>query len=168
MATQTYMSQQEVKLIYSEAAQEIIEIGRKHHYRFRVIGSGLVPEKPFYQGAWWFETVLEPPAGKNILDLLNRYGVAYKGIVVAHEVSLVEVPDVKEKEKTDFKIAAPSIPATQISESAMNNVMTAVAAGVVAFVGLLGLLLVELVLHDPAVIVVLEDDTWLEIANYYE
>ncbi len=157
MNTQTYMSQ-EVKLVFSEAAQKAIEIGRRYHYRFRVVGSGEVPEKPFYQGAWYFEPVLEPPVGKNILDLLKRSGVAYKGIVMAHEVSLVEAPAVKENEKTDFKIALPSIPATDIVEIVAKIAMG--MAMVAAFIFLA-------ILRDPAVIIVLEDDTWLETCNYY-
>ena len=88
MNTQTYMSQ-EVKLVYSDMAQQAIELGYVRHYRFRVVGSGEVPKKPFYQGSWWFEPVNEPPFGKEILDYLKQSGVAYKGIVVAHEVSLV-------------------------------------------------------------------------------
>ena len=160
MDTQTYMSQ-EVKLVYSEAAQTAIDLGRMYHYRFRVVGSGPVPEKPFYQGAWWFEPVLEPPAGKNILELLNRSGVAYKGIVVAHEVSLVEVPAAKEKEISDFKIASPSIP----NDTAWGET---IATGLLFMVPLMIELFTQLIMLDPAVIVVFEDDVWVEICFYYE
>lgn len=156
MNTQTYMSQ-EVKLVFSEAAQKAIEVGSQYHYRFRVVGSGELPEKPFYQGAWWFEPVLEPPVGKNILDLLEQSGVAYKGIVVAHEVSLVEAPAVEEKQKTE--IALPSIPANEITE-----IVGAIAMGIFAVVGFIFLA----ILKDPAVIVILDDGVWLEVCNYYE
>src|SRR6266496_4739773 len=162
MNVQTYMSQS-VKLVYSDAARKAIEAGRHNHYRFRVIGSGEVPEKSFYQGAWWFEPVREPPAGKEILDVLKRSGVAYKGIVVAHEVTLVEVPEKQETKKEDFKVHQnnPSIPNELPVADILGSALTVFGSALLVVVPVLLELFVQMILIDPAVIVVLEDNTWL-------
>jgi hypothetical protein len=169
MNTQTHMSQS-AKLIYSDVAQKAIEAGCRNHHRFRVVGSGGVPEKPFYQGGWWFEPVREPPAGKEILDVLKRSGVVYKGIVVAHEVTLVEVPEKQETKTEDFKIHPnnPSIPNELAVADILGSALAVFGSVLLVVVPVFLELFVQMILIDPAVIVVLEDNTWLEICFYYE
>ena len=90
----------QVKFVYSDVAQRAIEIGRKNHMRFNVVGYGKVPDKPFFRGKWWFEPVKEAPEiAKSRISILKSAGITFKGFMIAHEIELVE----SKEEKTDFK-----------------------------------------------------------------
>jgi len=151
----------QVKFVYSEIAQEAIEIGRKHHMPFSVIGYGEIPTRPFFRGKWWFEPAKEAPEkARKQIAVLKASGITFKGYLVAHEIELIE----KKEEKTDFKIIQSSIPPTQKSgsdflASALKFTFT---AGLVMFA------MLPMALIDPVIIGVCEDGTWLSILTYYK
>src|SRR5687768_14066312 len=148
----------QTQLITPEARKAIL-VGRSNHWRFRVLGQGDMPAESFYKDQWVFEphtTVPNiPKEGYPMLDALRRSGVHFKGYVIAHEAPrLLAAP--KEAPKPDVKKTPDILPATQNFDF---------------FVMLLPLifeLLFRVVLLDPALIVVLEDGTWLQVMTWYE
>jgi hypothetical protein len=145
----------QTKLYFSEVAERAIKEGEKHLYRFKIVGYGPVPEKPYNQGFWYIEPVAKPPRGARRIKLLMDAGVRIKGIVVAHEAKT-----------DDFKINLPSIPNETWRE--IGEIALKVFLGMGLVVGFIALAFLNICLNDPAVIVILEDNTWLEVENYYE
>lgn len=141
------------QFIYSDLAEKAIEIGRQKHWRFKVVGYGQVPNRPFYRGAWWFEPVKELPDGKDRLDALRASGIDFKGFVVAHEVVLVET-----KPETKIQTQTPDI------LPVLGDVFKIVGQVTLSLL----LLTAQAVLIDPALIVILEDGTWLEVMTWYD
>ncbi|MBL8049618.1 MAG: hypothetical protein JNM46_00210 [Anaerolineales bacterium] len=143
--------------IISYEARRAIQVGYKNHWRFRVVGQGEVPVQPFYKDEWVFEPVNVPQVAQDRIETLKRFGFSFKGFVIAHEAPrLLPAPAPK---KQDFK----------------NNQTVGILPDVEALLGnlLKGLLffltfIFQVALLDPALIVVLEDGTWLEVMTWYE
>lgn len=123
--------------IISYQARQAIAIGRQNHWRFKVTQK---------RDEWVYETVEVPQVGKDRIDALRRAGVRINGFVVGHEAPrLLTAP--KEEKKHDFKITPVSIPdLSWMLELVVTLFFSA--------------------LLDPALIVVLEDGTWLEVMNW--
>ena len=145
--------------IISQQARQAILAGRRIHQRFKVVGHGDLPEEPFYKDEWWFETIQTmPDKGKACLEELQRAKVHIKGMVIAHEAPrLLTAPKATPK-KEDFEVPAnPILPAVEVVASVFVTILLVVFG--LAF---------RAVLLDPALIVVLEDGTWLEVMTWYE
>lgn len=139
-------------MLITNQARKSILIGRQNHWRFKVVGSGDLPEVPTYKENWWFEPTTTPDMGRERIEALRASGVQIKGILIAHEApKLLPAPkaEPKPEPKQDFKIS-PIV--SQITEFLL------------AFL----LLFVQVILIDPALIVVLDDGTWLEVMTWYE
>ena len=150
----------QVKFVYSEIAQEAIEIGRKHHMPFSVVGYGEIPTRPFYRGKWWFEPVKEAPEkARKQIAVLKASGITFKGYIVAHEIELLE----KKEEKLDFKVQ-PSIPPS--NKTGSDFLVSALKFTLTA--GFVMIAMLPMVLIDPVIIGVCEDGTWLNILTYYK
>lgn len=144
--------------IISPEVKRAIDLAYKEHWRFRVVGHGELPKEPSYKNQWWFIPTTTPEKGKDRLDTLRRAGVRFKGIVVAHEAPRMLVAP----KETDFKVnPSPSIPATNISASDL-------ASGLAMGLSILISVVFQAILLDPALIVILEDNTWLEVMTWYE
>lgn len=142
--------------IISYEARKAVQVGYDNHWRFRVVGQGDVPEKSYYKDEWIFDPVEAPVVAQDRLSALRRSGVQIKGFVIAHEAPrLLSAP----APKTDFKVAS--------TPDILPDVGTAI--GKIA-TGLLWvfLFIFQVALLDPALIVVLEDGTWLEVMTWYE
>jgi hypothetical protein len=144
--------------IISSEAKRAIDLAYKEHWRFRVVGHGELPKEPSYKDQWWFIPTADPEHGKDRIDVLRRAGVRFKGIVVAHEAPRMLVAP----KEPDFKInPSPSIPATNKSTG---DLASGLAMGLVLLISVV----FQALLLDPALIVVLEDGTWLEVTTWYE
>lgn len=146
----------------TRTASQAILVGRRYHWRFRVVGFGEAPEKPVYQSGWWLETIPEAPRmAQDRLLALKRANIPVKHIVIAHEApKLLANPEPKK----DFKIT-PIL--SEIGKVLGVLTLASAAAAASAIVAPLFLLL-SVVLVDPALIVILEDGTWIEVATWYE
>lgn len=151
-------------LIYSQEALKAIKIGCVNHMWFKVVGCGGFPHEPYYKDEWWFVPLkpgeIIPPEGEIRLELLRGAGVRIKGLVIAHEAPKVlpaPKPGDKEKQKTNTATSSTLLPILEV--------ITAVLGAIFM---VFGMILIRAILIDPALIVVLEDGTWLEIMTWYE
>jgi len=144
--------------IISPEAKRAIDLAYKEHWRFRVIGQGELPKEPSYKDQWWFQPITEPEKGKDRIAALRRAGVPIKGLVIAHEAPRL--------------LSAPKEPDSKINTSIPNlgAPSSDLASGLLMGLVLLGSLVFQALLVDPALIVVLNDDahTWLEVMTWYE
>lgn len=143
--------------IISYEARRAIQIGYENHWRFRAVGQGEVPTESFYREEWVFEPIKAPQVAQDRIEKLKQSGIRFKGFVIAHEAPrLLSAPAPK---KQDFK------------NNQTNNILPDVEAFFGALLkGFLFLLtlIFQVALLDPALIVVLEDGTWLEVMTWYE
>ena len=158
-----------VTFVYSELAQEVIAIGRKNHWRFRVIGYGEAPTETVYQSGWSLTTLPEAPRiAQDRLFALKAAGVGVKALIIAHELpNFVVGPE----PKSDFNFEPILSGLTKIAKGvgivALATTATVAIAAAAAIVAPI-LLIFTAVLVDPAIIIICEDGTWVEILNYYE
>jgi hypothetical protein len=150
-------------IIYSPYATKAVAAGDQHHMGFRVVGCGEVPHESFYQDEWWYQPVDSestiPESGLKRLEILKKAGIKIKGAVIAHEAPRLlcaptPEPETKKHPSTDRGV-----------EFDLLRVLGAVLSGLLM---VLGIFLVAAIRIDPALIVVLEDDTWLEVMTWYE
>jgi hypothetical protein len=143
--------------IISYDARKAVQVGYDNHWRFRVVGQGEVPAESFYRDEWVFEPIKAPQVAQDRIEKLKQSGIRFKGFVIAHEAPrLLSAPAPK---KNDFK----------------NNQTSGILPDAEALFGnlLKGFLffltfVFQVALLDPALIVVLEDGTWLEVMTWYE
>jgi hypothetical protein len=135
--------------IISPEAKKAINVGRAEHWRFRV-----TQKKP----EWVYEEVDETNIGLDRIKALRAAGVGIKGVAIGNEApKLVPAPKVEPRvePKPDFKNTSQIVPD-------MSGFFEVLFLGV----GLMFQLLFQLMVLDPALIVVLDDGTWLEVATW--
>jgi hypothetical protein len=137
--------------LISPLQREAIAEGERHHYRFTAVTEGN------YKVGWVYERVTKAPEiASSRIKTLETARIRVCEILIAHEAPRVLPAPKVETKKSDFKIA-PILP----------DLETFIGFAVQAFI-LFGSLFFQLLLLDPAIVVVLEDGTWLEVCNYYE
>ena len=158
------------QLVRSRYATEALTIARKRGMTMKVVGQGDVPLEPFYGDEWWFEPVTPestiPPEGLRRLDALIKGGVPIKGLVIAHEAPrLLSAPPKAPETDLQGRKKAKTGEALQIDWLGVLGVLGAVLTSIFLVFGYVFTTAISL---DPALIVVLEDDTWLEAMTWYE
>lgn len=151
--------------LISIEARKAVMLGWQNHMMFRVIDGGEVPHEPYYKDQWWFETLkseaILPLEGEKRLELFRKAGIKIQSVVIAHEAPRIlsaPKPVVKEPQKST-------------TADTLNNllpVLATIVAAVGAVLGLFAMLFVRAILIDPALIVVLEDGTWVEVMTWVE
>jgi hypothetical protein len=151
--------QMDTFIISQETRRAMLAI-RQIHGRASVVRQGELPLKPFYEDQWWYETIhTVPDVAKPAVDALQRARVHIKGMVIAHEAPrLLTAPKEAPNKEEDFKVQDnPILPAVEAVASIFVTILLIVFG--LAF---------RVVLLDPALIVVLEDGTWLTVMTWYE
>ncbi len=159
----------------SQDTKDVMSLARKKHWGFRVLGDrGMIPN-PIFLFGWWFipleqdKLVIPARANRRVQELLNA-GVRIKGVIVAHQSTYClpapkaepkPKPQPKPKKELDWQ---PLIKTITVALQITLGMATAVlyAVGIVLSVG------VQMILIDPALIVVLEDGTWVEVMSWNE
>ena len=161
--------QKSFHIVRSRHATEALAIARKRGMTMRVVGQGDVPLEPFYRDEWWYESVTQestiPAEGLRRIKELKKAGVLTKGIVIAHEAPrLLSAPPTNPHESVrnrDFTGA-------QTGEIDVQRILSVIGAVLMSVFTVFGFVLITAIRLDPALIVVLQDDTWLEILTWYE
>jgi hypothetical protein len=163
--------------LYSNEVQQAINLGREHHYRFRVVGKNGTIDKPLPKEGWWYYPATDIPRNaQKRVDMLDKSGVSIKQVIIGHEASrLLKAPpkpnlipikkaeiQKPKKDPVDLSIVADVLATT--FKLALG--VATVAVGITVWI--MGAALSTALMLDPTVIVVLEDGTWLECMSWYE
>jgi len=154
-------------IVYSPLAVKAIAEGRKRHMVFGVRGQGEIPEEPFYKDEWWYEILkseFTTVYGMDRVEMLKKKGFKVKELIIAHEAPKLLVEPLQENEENTPK-RDESYPDMSFDVSGALEAITKVLGVVLAVIGFI---LITAIRLDPALIVVLEDDTWLEVASWYD
>jgi hypothetical protein len=143
--------------IISNVARKAVRVGYENHWRFRVVGQGEVPKDSFYRDEWVFEPVEAPQMAQDRLALLKRSGIRFKGFVIAHEAPRLLTAPASKKHDSKNNQTKTIVPET-------SQFFEKLGEALLFFI----LIIFQAALLDPALIVVLEDGTWLEVMTWYE
>lgn len=141
--------------------KQIEDLARAKGWGIRVLEETRIPESPVFKNGWWLEPLGEstmPAVATQRAQAVINAGVPVKGFIVAHQTTNLLKGKVQEAKKVE------------VSETAWKALGVLGAVAWVAAQIVLGVLalLVQVALVDPALIVVLEDGTAVEIARWYE
>lgn len=130
-------------IVPSTLAKKAIAIGFKNHWRFRAV------QETTYKKEWRTETITNAPqTAQDRLQALRTAGITYRTVLIAHE--------------------APRLLAAPLPMKEKKTVETTTPFAIFEVMGFILAFLFQAILLDPALIVVLEDGTWLEVMTWYE
>ncbi len=168
-----------MKLVKSETAVKAVVVGLKERKTFRPMTQrGLITE-PFYADEWWYEPYEQsksvvPAEAMRRVELLRSNGIGIKGMVIAHEAPLILMAPEHDRQvwrtRNALTVAVFTLLAgvAVVVAIAVATPVAVVAAPVATSALSLPMLLTTAVLVDPALVVVLEDGTWLEVCRWDE
>lgn len=151
------------KKLKTRPLDEVLAIGRENHGHYRVMPRiGVIEGKKSVNG-WDFlpleddDCVIPKEAWKHV-ELLRENNIPIKQIIIGHNV--------KEEEERQRRMASLKKGAEQVigfvSILAIGALTAIAGTGIAVVMGAIGLLLAI----DPILIVVLEDGTWLCVAEW--
>jgi len=156
--------------IVSKAVVEVLTLSRENHWHVKIVdGTGMI-DSPEYWDGWVCEPVslsdsTIPAAALGRVDQILKKNVPIKGFILAHEAPpMLPAPQVKPKPLIRWE----EIPWDDIATGMVTALGYGVmAAGAVAVSALVLPLIAVGVLLDPALIVVLDDGTRVEVASWW-
>jgi hypothetical protein len=165
MSAEVHMNKQ--MIVYSQYANKAITAGRKQGMRFQVVNQRGVPDEPFYEDGWWYEILKSDSQYITHSDLQERLkvirasGVPIKELIIAHEApKLLTAPIAEnkpEKTSTDTDVSFDATPVVEAIVGVLGAILIVV-----------GVIFVAAIRIDPALIAVLPDGTFLQVATWYD
>lgn len=145
----------------TEQVKKVFAVAEREHYKFQVlgnIGTGMI-ECPFYYNQWWYIPIEQdksiiPDTAFDRVDKIRQAGIPIKGLIVAHEAPRL--------------LASPKRQRKPIEWQKVGDVAVTVIMVFGTITALLGYVLVTAVLYDPALIVVLDDGTWICVCTWLD
>ncbi|MFC1879101.1 hypothetical protein ACFLZW_04240 [Chloroflexota bacterium] len=146
----------------TKETKQVVALAKNNHWGFRVLGYGDVITSPVYHNQWWFVPAEQddstiPGRATNRVQAILDAGHKIQGVIVAHEAP---------KLLQDSRQANMDILTGQHVKDAVGVLVRVVTTAATFFGYLFAFGLLALV--DPALIVVLEDGTWVEVMRWYE
>jgi hypothetical protein len=151
-----------IQIIQSTEAKKALVLARQYHWFFRVIGTSKMIPNPTYKDGWWLvpvqddKTIIPKNATQRVEKLIAN-GVRIQGVIVAHEAPKLLYAPPKEPFKIDYDAIGKTI----------EQIAAGLASVIATMFGIL-FLLVPMAMIDPALIVVLEDGSWVEVMRWYD
>jgi hypothetical protein len=172
--------------------KQVVELAEKKHWGIRVLGEGSIPETPIFREGWWYEPlseecVIHPLAVQRVQEIYQA-GIRPKGFIVAHQTlpilggpkpkvnvtvvddcwpkfdpqPKVEIRKGKVQTKVQTECLPDLMPALQVIGQVVGVALQVLGVVLMVIVGALSTISL-----DPALIMVLEDGTQVEVARWY-
>lgn len=160
-----------VTMPVSEQEREIMAVGQSRHWDFRVLGIAPVPEQPIYFNNWWLvpasqDTSVVPARALERIRGIYEAGIHPKAVVIAHEApreiaAPKGTPTISPFQFWTRKVGEHSLTGLKVLGAVAAVVIpvaaTVLGASLLITFGLLAAMV------DPCLIVVTEDDVWVQI-----
>lgn len=174
--------QQNIPIAPTTPTEALIAFGRKKGWDCHNLGKAPLPESPIWVDKWLMipaqlDTNPLPPRTMGRIQSLFAAGYRPKGFVLVHEAPKLLPTSIKSvTDNTPISLVSPEIKAK--SQSAMKVIGGALGAiAVTTGTLILGLLAIGLVVPallfavaivvDPILVVVMDDDSWVEIDRWW-
>lgn len=154
----------------SLAVQQFINLARSNVWDISILGKAPMPTEPKRLHDWLIvpadqDTTPIPPQAMNRMRAIKKSGIKIKGFVIVHEAPML-LPAPKIEEKPFLETIDWGEVRRTMGEGLIEIVkVTGTILGGLAK-GVLGTIFIGLALLDPICIVVLEDDTWIELYRW--
>lgn len=167
-----------LQVINSPVAKKAVEVGKQNGRRFRPLAYADELEEPLFYNDWWFIPVAEdnsiiPTEAKRRVDMLKAAEIEVVDLIVAHETTklLPPPPGESAEDKRKAKLERRRQQLKTVGK-ATALVTAGLLAAIIAFGLLLGWIIGYMMIVDPALIVVVQDENgqkvWIEVATWYE
>lgn len=151
--------------------REIMAVGQSHRWDFRVLGVAPVPQQPLYFNNWWLvpanqDSSVVPARALERIRAIYEAGIQPKAFVIAHEAPKEIAAPAGTPKTTPFEFWSRKVGEHSLTALKIIGATAAVLvpiAGVVLGAGFLITLGVLSAMVDPCLIVVTEDDVWIQI-----
>ena len=153
-----------IKTIQSNEVRQVLTVARNQHWGFRVLKNEPMISSPVYDDGWWFvpetdnESIIPTKALERV-EKLKEMGFKIQGVIIAHEAPKLLAPPKTQPKVQPQKVQAPSIDVGQVAGVAGSVFVTILT-------GLFYLMLMAVTI-DPAIIVVLKDQSWVEVYRWH-
>ena len=155
-----------------EQERAIMTVAETHDWPFRVLGIAPVPARAVYYNQWWLVPVTQdrsqmPTRTLERVQAIFAAGIRPKAFVIAHEApaQIAPPPDAPQVSRLEFwasQVAAHSVTALKVTGKVVAVALPII--GTILGVSALAVLgLTSVILTDPCLIVVTEDDVWIQI-----
>ncbi len=153
--------------------KQLLTLGEDNHWPIQILGQAPMLEEPLRVREWvlmpaTMDSTSLPDHAMERIHAVYKAGIRPQGFVIVHEAPLeIEAPQTEVKQKTnpDFlkKIGGAALGAGLLSGSIAALVGIAILGGILlAPIGLLG----AAVVLDPILVVVTNDNYWIEIDRW--
>lgn len=139
--------------IQSFDLSKVLKLADKNHWGFRVSDEQGMIDHPKYQDQWWYIPISEDEKiihenAKMRIEAIKRSGVKIQGLILGHEAPrLLQAP--------------PHPPKVIEAKQAKPKPDFSFLPSLLLYLGMA-------MLVDPALFVVLDDGTWVEVMTWYE
>jgi hypothetical protein len=155
--------------------RQVLTLGRKNSWNFRVLGKAELPDRPVRLQNWLIVPAQDDssPIPKRTMERIQAIfaaGLNPKGFVVVHEAPMaLGAPMEKQSTQTEYSASAkPSQPTRTTGSSSVTSLLAGLGAVLTAIVTVIfPMLFFGLLALDPIVIAVMEDGSWVEIDRWY-
>jgi hypothetical protein len=158
---------------FSDDVLKVAEVAKRNRWHFRYAPNVGVLEEPIFKDGWWYiptdetESTIPGFALKRLTEV-KKSGVTIKEIVVAHEAPpLLAVPQA-EKERLERLKRERREKIRRDAETLGKLIMNIVAVFGLAIEVAVTAMILPLVLIDPALIIILEDGTAVELVSWHD
>lgn len=167
-------------------AMKTTEMARENHWGFRYIGNMEMLSAPFQVGNWEFipleDKSIIPKRAMQRIQAIEKEGIKTQGLVIAYDHEPPGIPKLLTAPPPKLlaepkPVLVPKQAPQKTDDPKQSNELVAIAGtvlmttfGVIGalLVGFISLLVFALSIGDPALIVVLEDGSWIEVMRWYE
>lgn len=151
----------------------LMAVAAVHHWPFQVLGVAPVPETPVFCNEWWLVPIAQdnsqiPARALERVQAIYQAGIRPKAFIVAHEApqhlpAPADAPKISKLEFWSHELAKHSLTAAKVTGAILAGVviplsLTALGVGAMVALGLLSAMAA-----DPCLIVVTEDNVWIQI-----
>jgi hypothetical protein len=156
--------------------RELLTVAATNHWPFRVLGVAPVPAEPVFHNNWWIvpltaDTGQVPAHALERVQAIYEAGVRPKAWVILHEARPqlplpADAPKVSPLQFWAGKMAQHSLMAISITGKVLVAVAVPLLKAVLGASMLATLGLISILLVDPCLIAVTEDDVWVMVDSW--
>ena len=181
--TQVILQKKNQSLVLQESphVQEVMDIGHENFWQFSILGYAPMPKEHIRLGDWLVVPAEQdnseiPDRAMERIQTLFNSGIRPKGFVVVHESPMLLAPPETVQDQTpqpQWKLNPETSQKVIETLGAGASNLGKVALGAMTAVGAIAaaiipaIFLAGAVLIDPILIVVTEDDCWIEIDRWW-
>ncbi len=158
-----------------EQERAVMAVAEARRWPFRVLGVAPVPEVPVFYNQWWLVPVTQdtsqiPARTLERVQAIFQAGIRPKAFVIAHEAPSQIAPPPDAPKVSPFEFWARQAAGRSLTVLKVMGTVVAVVAPILLMVlGVSALALLGLtsaILTDPCLIVVTEDNVWIQIDSW--